>query len=147
MVARITVYEAQISRAFYPGGDVWSNVRRVKMQHYYAAIAFCPTRTGALVNSIYHAQTPVGRFSCRYTIAADTEYVFYVLQGTLAVAPIRPTSGEYMWMRPRPWSHLPFNIKGGTGGRWPFKSVAGQKANDFLGKGLRWTLRANGLVS
>jgi hypothetical protein len=145
MVARVTVYEAQISKAFYPGGQVWDRMREVKMINYYAAIAYCPVRTGDMMNSIRHAQLPDGKYSSFYSIAVDAEHAYYVLQGTLDQAPIRPTNGKYMWMRPRPWSHLPFNTQKGTGGRWPFKSVAGQKANDFLGRSLRFTMKATGL--
>lgn len=145
MVERVTVYEAQISKAFYPGGQVWDRMREVKMINYYAAIAFCPTRTGDMMNSIRHAQLPDGKYSSFYSIAVDAEYVYYVLQGTLAQAPIRPNKGKYLWMRPRPWSHLPFNTQPETGGRWPFKKVAGQKENDFLGRSLRHTLKVTGL--
>lgn len=142
----ITVYEAQISKSFYPGGEIWGRMREMKMINYYAAIAFVPYRTGDLMNSLRHEQTPDGKYSCRYHIVADAEHAIYVLAGTLDAAPITPKNGEYMWMRPRPWSHLPFNTQKGTGGRWPFKSVAGQKANDFLGRSLRFTLKRIGSV-
>jgi hypothetical protein len=146
MVARVNVYESQISRAFYPGGMVWARMREVKMINYYAAVAYCPVRTGDLMNSLRHYQLPDGKYSCFYGVAADAEHAFYVIDGTLGSAPIVPKNGKYLWMRPRPWSHMPFNTQKGTGGRWPFKSVAGQKPNDFLTRALNHTLRVTGTV-
>jgi hypothetical protein len=145
MVTRVTVYEETISAAFWPGGSIYANTRRIGKENRRIAASICPIRTGELLNSMSDTYVlPRGRFSHFYSFSVDTPYAEFVLQGT--TGPIRPNSGKYMWMRPMPYSHMPFNTKPGTGGRWPFETVRGQKANDFMAESLRLTLYEQGLI-
>lgn len=146
MVSNITVYDSQISRDFMPGGQIWARMEEAKNINLAAAAAFCPFRTGDLLNSLRGHVLPEGKYITRYHIIADAEHVWYVILGTLDVAPIFPKNNEFLWMRPLPYSHMPFNTLKGTGGRWPFKSVGGQKQNDFLGRSLRFTMKRIGVV-
>lgn len=147
MVERITVYEETISAGFRPGGSIYAETRRIGNYNEKIAHGLCPIRTGDMLNSMSEAFVlPNGKYSHFYSISVDVPYAEYVLGGTLDRAPILPKNGPLLWMRPLPYSHMPFNREKGTGGRWPFKSVAGQKANDFLGESLRITLYDQGII-
>jgi hypothetical protein len=145
MVARVTVYEETIAAGFRPGGMVYNETNRIGKYNKRVAESLCPVRTGWLLNSLEYYVLPRGKYSHFYTISVDTPYAHYVLEGTIGI-PIVPKNNQYMWMRPMPYSHMPFNTQKGTGGRWPFKTVKGQKANDFLGESLQITLYDQGII-
>jgi hypothetical protein len=144
MVARVTVYEETIAAGFRPGGMIYKETNRIGKYNEKVAQGLCPVRTGWLLNSMEYYVLPKGKYSHFYTISVDTPYATFVLGGT--TGPITPKSNQYLWMRPAPYSHMPFNTQKGTGGRWPFKSVGGQKANDFLTESLQITLYDQGII-
>jgi hypothetical protein len=144
MVTRVTVFEQNISNAFWPGGTIYENTRRIGKYNEALAYGMCPVRSGDMLNSMEFFILPRGRYSHFYTISVDVPYANYVIDGT--TGPIRAKAGKYLWMRPMPHSRLPFNITPGSRGRWPFKSVSGQDANPFLQRSLRQTMYDMGII-
>jgi hypothetical protein len=143
MVTRKTVYDTRIAEAFWPGGTLFENMRRVGNANKANAILKAPKRTGHMASTIGLSVTPSGKYHARYTVSVGTDYAKFVIGGT--TGPIRPKNGKYLLMRTAPHSRLLWNQKR-KDGRWPFKSVAGQKANDFLEDALQQTLYEQGII-
>jgi len=143
MATRVIVYSDRIQAAFDDGGSIDGNVRRIGKFNFSAAQHYVPVRTGALNASLYFDVFPAGPFRKGYVVGARADHAIFSLAGT--TGPIRAKGGGQLWMRPSPFSRLAFNIRPGTGGRWPFDSVAGQKQNDWLGRSLFVTMKQHGL--
>ena len=144
VVVRVDVYDARIAAAFQPGGMVYGQMRTMSRQNQSLAKAKAPARTGAMRDSIDSDVRPSGLFRAAYRVGVGVDYAPFVLGGT--TGPITPKRGALLWMRPAPHSHLPVNPRPGTHGRWPFKSVRGQAANDFLIDSVRTTFVLRGLL-
>ncbi|MCP2636766.1 HK97 gp10 family phage protein [Microbacterium sp. HD4P20] len=140
----VQVYDSRIAAAFQPGGMVFGEMRSMSRQNRTIAKANAPVRTGRVRDSIESDVQPSGVFSTTYRVGVGEDYAPFVLGGTSG--PITAKRGPRLMMRPAPYSHLPVNPSPGSGGRWPFKSVRGQAANDFLTESLRATFALRGLV-
>jgi hypothetical protein len=142
MATRVVVYQDRIQAAFEEGGSITDNVRRIGKLNFAAAQHYVPRRTGALAASIYFRVMPTTALRKGYVVGTTVDYAIFSLAGT--TGPIR-ASGGLLWMRPSPFSRLPFNRMSGSGGRWPFLSVQGQAQNDWLGRSLFVTMKSQGL--
>jgi hypothetical protein len=145
-IERITVYYNRISGYFRPGGDIWQQTRAMGNYNERAAKAFAPKRTGALAASIKNFVTPVGAYSCRYTVRAHVDYAGYVSLGT--TGPIVANNGRLLWVRPRPYSWYPWRpqFAGVAHGRTPRFAVEGQAPNFYLNRALVVSLRKLGAL-
>ena len=141
---RVQVYDSRIAAAFQPGGMVFGQMRSMSRQNRALAKAKAPARTGRMRDSIDSDVLPSRPFRTTYRVGVGADYAPFVLGGT--TGPITPKRGARLWMRPTPHSHLPINPRPGTHGRWPFKSVRGQAANDFLNESLHDTFVLRGLL-
>ena len=143
MATRVIVYSDRIQAAFDDGGSIDGNVRRIGKFNFSAAQHYVPVRTGALKASLYFNVFPAGPFRKGYVVGTHVDYAIFSLAGT--TGPITPKKNAKLWMRPSPFSRLSFNTRKGTGGRWPFDTVAGQRQNDWLGRSLFVTMKQHGL--
>lgn len=132
---RTTVYQSEIEEAFWPGGSVYENMRRIAFYNVGVAQRHAPVRTGNLQRSIFYVLTPYGKTQTRYTIGTDVPYASYTLEGT--TGPIFPNKSVFLWVRPAPYSRYTQ--------RFPRMSVRGQKGNDWLGESVRETFYEQGL--
>lgn len=133
---RTTVHSARIAAAFLPGGMVWDNMRRLQATNVALARLDAPVRTSALKRSIGGVLTPAGRFHARYTVFADAKHAKFVIGGTRAYIMSTRRFGN-MVVRPAPSSYYTRPTLR--------KVVRGQKANDFLTRSMRRTLRMHGV--
>ena len=140
---RVVVYEERIQAAFEEGGSIADNVRRIGRLNFAAAQHYVPRRTGTLAASLYHRVMPATAFRKGYVVGTTLDYAIFSLAGT--TGPITAKKGPLLWMRPSPFSRLPFNRTLDSGGRWPFETVAGQAQNDWLGLSLHVTMKSQGL--
>lgn len=143
MATRVIVYDERIAAAFLPGGSIAENVSRIGRMNRDAALHFVPVRTGATKRSIYFKVYPSGKNHFSYVVGTKISYAIYPLGGT--DGPIYANDGNLLWVRPRPYSYFPFNPTKGFGGRTPMFWVRGQKQNDWLGRSLFVTMKANNL--
>lgn len=132
---RTTVYQTAIQEAFWPGGSVYDNMRRISFFNLGEAQNKVPVRTGNLQRSLYRVITPFGKYQMRYTIATEVDYAPYTIEGT--TGPIYPTKSLFLWVRPAPYSYYRT--------RTPRMMVRGQVGSDWLMDSVRSTFYEQGL--
>lgn len=142
MAVKVTVYESRIAAAFGRTGMVYGQVGKLARQNYNIARHLAPFQTGRMKASIGWDVQRVNQYSTKYNIYVNVDYAKFVLGGT--TGPITPKKGKFLWVQPFPRSRLNWNRRTKSG-RWPFKSVAGQDANNFLEDSMDDTLFFNGL--
>jgi hypothetical protein len=140
MVVRVTVYDTRIEAAFWPGGTLFQNVRRIGNKNLQFARSLAPGRTGALRASLYCAVTPSGKYHARYSVGSKLDYAIYTIAGT--TGPIVAKGGSLLWIRPAPYSWFAYNRTSGFGGRTPMFHVRGQQGRDWLGRSMKLAMLA-----
>lgn len=123
---RVTVYQSAIQEAFWPGGTVYENMRRISFENIAHAQRRAPVRTGALQAGMYRVITPFGKYQTRYTIGTTADYAIYTIEGT--VGPIYPSTSKVLWVRPSPHSWYRrrtarISVEGQVGHNWLEQSV------------------------
>lgn len=142
---RLIVHDAIVTTFATTGGQVWNLVDQVLKDSATIARGIAPKRSFELSESIeagrpvYHA----GRDDARGRFRATADHVWYVIEGTKGVQPIRSdrsgssTRNGPAYMRLRPGRDYPFFSYR--------KEVAGQRKNDFMTRALKAGLRRHGL--
>lgn len=138
-VSRIIVYKNEIDRAFLPGGSVYKNMRRIGLFNEAVAKSIAPKRTGNMAAQIKLHVLPHRRYQFFYVVRSPAPYTEYVLGGT--TGPIYANGGKLLWVRPKPYSNFIWKKQfASMHGRTPMFWVRGQKANNFLGRSLDFTM-------
>lgn len=116
------VHEEAVASYVQPGGQVSDLVYFVAKEAQVFARTYIHNRSGRLAANL-QANRPQaeGPWKTTSLVFTNIKYAKYVIHGTYG--PIYPTHGK--WLR--------YSSRGGV---YFAKSVNGQHANDFLGKGL-----------
>ena len=126
---RVVVYDSAIHRMNQPGGDVYRYTARKVRQTTLAARDFAPKRSGYLASRIEGEVRP-RRSSVRGFVRSRADYSRYVHEGT---GPVIYPHGDYLSVPKFKRSTL----------RVKRTHVRGQRANPFLERALRFTMRPN----
>lgn len=134
------VNHAAITSMFVPGGKVYSHAVELERSINKATKRATPKRTGYLARSLRTDRVGSSGRGCNFRIWTDTEYALYVLEGT---RPIITSRGPWpMRLYSAPGRRIPPG-KGKYVG-WRMQWVSGQRANDFMERGLLRGMRRHG---
>lgn len=130
---RIRVFDSRLFAMNAPGGDVHGWMARIQDDTVVMARFYCPKRTGELSASI-RGTIGYNQLGVFVNVYAETHYAKYVHEGT--TGPIFPRTAPYLrWVGWGPWA----------GKIWRRKYVQGQRAQPFLYRAMRRTLRRRGI--
>lgn len=129
----ITVYDTAITAMNYPGGDVHRYVQDKGRKAAAYAKEEAPVRSGTLRRGIRVERVQPSRNGVRVRISSRAQHSRYVIEGTGPIISVDTTGEGFFWM---PMS------RGVKKRHRYYDDIRGQKANNFLQRGLDMSVRS-----